>query len=170
MSPYPAGIRDRHIDVGSRPWGRWIAVACLTALPLLAVLNVFGQHPTTTRAASPVADVTVTAPTRLRSGLQFQVRVEVAAHRTVRHLALGFSSGWWDSMGANSIEPQPSSETSHDGLVVLDMGVVPAGQTLTTWLNFTVNPTHLGTESENLVVADGSHTLVRIHRSLTVFP
>jgi hypothetical protein len=50
------------------------------------------------------------------------------------------------------------------------MGSLAAGQTLTVWINFSVNPTNAGNRSEDLAVMDGSHTLVRLHRSLTIFP
>lgn len=168
--PYPPGIRDRHLVVAPRPWGRWIAVALLAALPILALLNVFGQHPTTTAASSPVANVSVSAPSRLRSGLQFEARVAVTARSTIGHLALAFSSGWWDGMGVNSIEPQPSTQTTRHGNVVFDMGKLNAGQRLTTWINFTVNPTSVGSRNENLTVLDGSRPLIRLHRSVTIFP
>jgi hypothetical protein len=169
-APYPPGIADRHFDIGARPWARWICVVVLAALPVLALLNVFGQRPTTSRASSPVADVSVSSPARLRSGLQASSRVEVVAHRRIGHLALAFSQGWWDGIGVNSIEPQPSMQTARDGQIVLDMGSLPAGQTMTTWINFNVNPTAVGSRDEDLTVLDGSHTLVRLHRSVTIFP
>jgi hypothetical protein len=169
-APYPPGITDRHEDIGARPWARWICVAFLAALPVLALLNVFGQHVTTSRASSPVADVSVSTPARLRSGLQASTRVQVVAHSTIGHLALAFSQGWWDGIGVNSIEPQPSMQTARDGQIVLDMGSLPAGQTMTTWINFNVNPTAVGSRDEDLTVLDGSHTLVRLHRSVTIFP
>src|SRR5437763_8936232 len=119
---YPPGIADSHIDVTPhRPRGRWIAVVVLTALPVLALLNFFGQRPTTTQASSPVATVTVSSPARLRSGLQFETKVQVFAHATIGRLELAFSPGWWDGMGVNSIEPQPSTESSRGGQVVLEM-------------------------------------------------
>jgi hypothetical protein len=170
VSGYPPGIADRHIDVARRPWVRWAGVAVVAALPVLALLNFFGQSPSTTRASSPVADVSLTAPTRLRSGLTFQTRVAVRAHTSIGHLALAFSSGWWDSMSVSSIEPQPSTQAERTGQVMLDMGSLAAGQTLTVWINFSVNPTNAGNRSEDLAVMDGSHTLVRLHRSLTIFP
>jgi hypothetical protein len=169
-APYPPGIADRHFDIGARPWARWICVVVLAALPVLALLNVFGQRPTTSRASSPVADVSVSSPAHLRSGLQASTRVEVVAHRTIGHLALAFSQGWWDGIGVNSIEPQPSTQTTSGGQIVLDMGPLPAGQTMTTWINFTVNPTAAGSRNDDLTVLDGSHTLVRLHRTVTIFP
>ena len=45
----------------------------LAVLPVLALLNVFGQRPSTTSARAAAGDLAVTAPARLRSGLIFQV-------------------------------------------------------------------------------------------------
>jgi hypothetical protein len=168
---YPPGISDKHVDITPRrPWGRWAAVVVLSALPVLALFNFFGQRETTSRATSPVASVSLQSPSRLRSGLSFQTKVQVFAHATIGRLELAFSPGWWDGVGVNSISPQPSTESSQGGQVVLEMGKLPAGRTLTTWLNFSVNPTFSGERSEDLTVLDGAHTLVRIHRSVTVFP
>ena len=91
------------------------ALLCLiAALPVLALLNVFGQHPTTTSVSGPVVSVNVTAPARLRSGLIFQVRVQVTAHQPIKELELVFDRGWWESMSVNSSVPEPSEESSSD--------------------------------------------------------
>lgn len=90
-----------------------------SVLPVLALLNVFGQHPSTTSANGAAGDLTVTAPARLRSGLIFQVRVQVTAHHDITKPQLIFDPGWWDSMSENSMAPNPSSETNEDGRVVL---------------------------------------------------
>jgi hypothetical protein len=98
------------------------------------------------------------------------VRVKVVAHREIKQLQLAFDEGWWESMSVNSIEPNPSSETSHNGQVVLAYGNLPAGQTLISWLYFQVNPTNVGKRREDVAIQDGSKLLVRIHRSMTIFP
>jgi hypothetical protein len=152
------------------PWLRRVLLCCVAVLPLLALLNVFGQHPSTSTASSPAATLSVTAPTRLRGGLIFQVKVKVQAHREISQLQIAFDTGWWESMSVNSIEPNPSSETSHNGQVVLAYGNLPAGQTLISWLYFQVNPTNVGKRREDVAIQDGSKLLVRIHRSMTIFP
>jgi hypothetical protein len=152
------------------PWLRRLLLCCVAVLPLLALLNVFGQHPSTSSASSPAATLSVTAPTRLRGGLIFQVKVKVQAHREISQLQIAFDTGWWESMSVNSIEPNPSSETSHNGQVVLAYGNLPAGQALISWLYFQVNPTNVGKRREDVAIQDGSKLLVRIHRSMTIFP
>ncbi len=174
MVQLPDGITlERHRDLSGRWWSPWVRrslLGCIAVLPLLALLGVFGQKPSTSFASSPAATLSVTAPTRLRGGLIFQVKVKVVAHRAIGQLQIAFDTGWWESMSVNSIEPNPSSETSHNGQVVLSYGKLPAGQTLISWVYFQVNPTNVGKRREDIAIEDGSQLLVRIHRSATIFP
>jgi hypothetical protein len=164
---------ERHRDLAGRmksPWVRRGLLSCVAVLPLLALLNVFGQHPTTTSASSPVASMNVTAPARLRSGLIFQVRVQVSAHRDIKELELVFDRGWWESMSVNSIVPEPSQESSEEGRVLLSYGKLGAGQQHVNWIYFQVNPTDVAKRTENVELRDGSTALLRIHRAITIFP
>lgn len=147
------------------------ALLCLIAvLPVLALLGVFGQRPSTTISKAQAATLSVTAPERLRSGLIFQVRVEVLAHRNIHELQIVFDKGWWESMSVNSIEPEPSSAASQNGEVVLSYGALQAGRSLTAWIYFQVNPTNVGKRREDVEITDGSTPLTHLHRSLTIFP
>ncbi len=174
MSGLPDGITlERNRDLRGRtraPWLRRALLCCVAALPVLALLNVFGQDPSTSSASGPAASLSVTAPTRLRGGLIFQVRVKVVARQEIKQLQLDFDEGWWESMSVNSIEPNPSNENSHDGQVVLSYGSLPAGKTLVCWIYFQVNPTNVGNRREDVALQDGSQLLARVHRSLTIFP
>ena len=144
---------------------------CLIAVfPVLALLNVFGQHPTVTTAHAAAADLKVTAPARLRSGLIFQVRVEVLAHRALSLPQLIFSQGWWESMSENSVAPNPTDQTSSNGRVAFTYNKLAAGHTLVVWLYFQVNPTNVGKRSEDVALNDGSSPITSVHRSLTIFP
>jgi hypothetical protein len=174
VTQLPEGISlERHRDLRGRASGVWIRRAlllCVTTIPVLALLNVFGQHPSTSSAAGPAASLAVTAPARLRSGLIFQVRVKVVARREIKQLQLDFDEGWWESMSVNSIQPEPSSQNSHDGQVLLSYGSLPAGKTLVCWIYFQVNPTNVGKRREDVALLDGSQLLARVHRSATIFP
>lgn len=170
----PEGISlEHHRDfVGARaaPWFRRLLLCCIAVLPVLALLNVFGQHPSTSSANSPAASMNVTAPSRLRSGLIFQVRVQVVAHRDIKELGIAFDKGWWESMSVNSIVPEPSEESSDEGKVVLSFGKLGAGHQQVNWIYFMVNPTNVGKRTENVELRDGSTPLLRIHRAMTIFP
>jgi hypothetical protein len=145
-------------------------LCCIAVLPLLALLNVFGQHPAITSASGPAASLTVTAPTRLRSGLIFQVKVQVDARRDIKQLQLDFDEGWWESMSVNSIVLEPEQETSKAGHVQLLYGKLEAGESLVARIYSQVNPTNVGKRRENVILADSETPLLTVHRSLTIFP
>jgi hypothetical protein len=174
MTELPDGITlERNRDMRgwlTSPLYRRALLCCVAALPVLALLGVFGQKPSTSTARSPALAVSVTAPSRLRSGLIFQVHVQVAAHRPVKQLEVVFDKGWWDSMSVNSIVPEPSEESSDNGQVVLEYGKLRAGDSLSFWIYFQVNPTNVGERREDVEVRDSSTPLAHIHRSMTIFP
>jgi hypothetical protein len=174
MTEVPEGlILERNRDLVGRTrhtYYRRLLLCLIAVLPVLALLDAFGQKPSTTIAEAPVAKLSVTAPERLRSGLIFQVRVEVFAHRDIHELKIVFDRGWWESMSVNSIVPEPTSEASQNGKVILSYGALPAGQLLAAWLYFQVNPTNVGTRREDVAITDGSTPLAELHRSLTIFP
>jgi hypothetical protein len=170
----PDGLTlERNRDLRGRSehvWYRRALLGLLTVLPVLALLNVFGQRPSTTSANGAAGDLIVTAPARLRSGLIFQVRVQVTAHHDIAKPQLIFDPGWWDSMSENSMEPNPSSQTNEDGRVVLSYNELAAGHKLLVWLYFQVNPTNVGKRREDVELDDGATMITRVHRSLTIFP
>jgi hypothetical protein len=170
----PDGLTlERNRDLrgrGGHAWYRRILLCLIAVLPILALLNVFGQRPTTTSAHGIAADLAVTAPARLRSGLIFQVRVQVTARQDIAKPQLVFDPGWWDSMSENSLEPNPSSQTNENGSVVLSYTKLAAGHRLLVWLYFQVNPTNVGKRTEDVELDDGATMITRVHRSLTIFP
>jgi hypothetical protein len=170
----PDGLTiERNRDLRGRAghvWYRRVLLGVIAVLPVLALLNVFGQRPTVSSAHSFAADLQVTAPARLRSGLIFQVRVKVLAHRKLSSLQLVFDRGWWESMSENSISPNPTNQSSQDGRVALSYGKLVAGRSLTVWLYFQVNPTNVGKRREDVDLYDGPTLITHIHRSLTIFP
>lgn len=170
----PDGLTlERNRDLQGRPghaWYRRALLGLVAVLPVLALLNVFGQRPTVSSAHAVAADLQVTAPARLRSGLIFQVRVQVTAHADIAMPQLAFDRGWWESMSVNSIEPNPSNESTQNGSVVLSFNKLRAGQSLIVWIYFQVNPTNVGNRRENVALGDGSTPIVAVHRSLTIFP
>jgi hypothetical protein len=174
MPDVPDGISlERHRDLRGRERGlyvRWVLLGVIGILPVLALLNVFGQRPTSTTVDGSTASLSVTAPAHLRSGLIFQVRVEVIAHRDLHELEIAFDRGWWESMSVNSIVPEPSKSNFQNGQVVLSYGKLEAGQKLIAWVYCQVNPTNVGERRENVEIDDNGTPLVHLHRSLTVFP
>jgi hypothetical protein len=156
--------RSRH------PQYRRVLLCVIAVLPVLALLNVFGQKPTLSVARAAAGDLEVTAPARLRSGLIFQVHVSVIAHQNIDQPELLFDPGWWDSMSLNSLVPNPNNQSNSNGRVAMAFNKVAAGHTLSVWLYFQVNPTNVGDRREDVELEDGATPIATVHRSLTIFP
>jgi hypothetical protein len=151
-------------------WARRVVLTLFAVLALLALLDRFGQQPSSAVADSPAATLRLSAPESLRGGLLFQARVEIRARRTVRFPRLVLDDGWTEGMQFNSIEPSPASEASRDGRLVLSYDQLNPGDRLVVWLQFQVDPTNVGHRPFGLELDDQSISLARIDRSLTVFP
>ena len=137
---------------------------------LAALLNVFGQRPVDTLAASSAADLHVFAPTKLRGGLYYQGRFTIDAKQDIKKATLVLDSGWTEQMQINTVVPSPVGESSRNGKYTLEFGHVPAGQKLVAWMQFQVNPTNVGHRSQDVALYDDTTLLATTHRSVTVFP
>jgi hypothetical protein len=137
---------------------------------LAGLLNVFGQRPTNTFAASSAADLHVYAPKALRGGLYYEGRITIDAKQDIEKATIVLDSGWTEQMQINTIEPAPIGESSRDGKLALEFGHIPAGQKLVAWLQFQVNPTNVGRRSQDLALYDDTTLLAQVDRTVTVFP
>ena len=143
----------------------------LLALVLLAgLLNVFGQRPTESLAATSAADLRVFAPGDIRGGLYYEGRFTVEAKEEIDHAILVLDGGWTEQMQINTIEPSPIGEASRDGRLALDFGHVNAGRKLVVFLQYQVNPTNVGRRSQDVELYDDETLLAKVDRTLTVYP
>ena len=142
----------------------------LTAIPVLALANVFGQHPTTSSASAAGATMSLLAPTRARGGLIYEARFRIDAVREIKDAHLVLSPGWLEGMTVNTIEPSVSDETSTNGSLQLALGDIPAGHTFALYLQFQVNPTNVSHRAQDADLFDGSSRLISLRRTITVFP
>lgn len=174
MGGYPDFLEPRrHRDAEGRllrPWLRRLGVAALGGIATLALLNVFGQRATTSRAGGPAAGLEVRGPTKVRSGLLFQQRVTVRAARAIEHPRLVLAEGWVDGLQLNTIAPQPVSESSRDGSLVLGYDGLAAGDVLRVHLQFQANPTSVGRSDLSIELDDATTPLVALRRTLTTYP
>jgi hypothetical protein len=163
--------RDR--DLAGRTWHPWLRrglLALLAVPPVLALANTFGQHQSALSATSTAATLTVNAPSRLRGGLLYTVSFAIRAHSDLKKATLVLDPGWIDGMQVNSINPQPVDEGSRNGRVVLVLGHIAAGQRVEYWIEFQVNPTTVGTRTQNVELDDGGKRILTERRKLTVYP
>lgn len=174
MSEIPETIvLKRHRDLAGRRHQAWVRRALLLLVglvPLLALFNVFGQHPHTARADSSTAGLELYATDAVRGGLLWQARFTVKAHRELKDAVLELDQGWMEGHTINTIEPSPVGEGSHDGKLVLDLGHVPAGDKHVLYIQFQTNPTTVGRKSQHVRLYDGKQLLTTLDRTITVFP
>jgi hypothetical protein len=166
-------VLKRHRDLDGRRNEIWIRrglFALLCVLPVLALLDVFGQRPSSTTATADAAVLDVYAPHHVRGGLIFEARFHVTARRALRHAVLVLDPGWLEGMTVNTIEPSPVSEGSDDGRLTLTLGQIPQGTSHLLFVQFQVDPTNVGRRSQTVDLYDGDQRLATVHRTVTVFP
>jgi hypothetical protein len=174
VSELPQGIdpaRDRDLE-GRRhqPWTRRVVLVVLGGFCAAALAGLVGQRPATTSAGSPAADLTVTAPERLRGGLFFEGTIRVRAVTRVPRPRLVLGPAWVEGVTTNSISPEAADQDDDDGRLVLAFGELPAGETLTVRIAMQMNPTTWGRMAQDVELRDGDEVLARVDRDLTVFP
>jgi len=149
---------------------RWAVVAALAVVVAAGAANVFGQRHVVLVATSPYATLRVSAPGALRSGLIYQGKFEVEAHRGLRKPTLVLASGWSDAMSVNSVRPEPTRSWSDGGRVGLEFEPIAPGRTLTVYVYQQANPTTVGRRDISVELRDGNRALATIDRSIDVFP
>jgi hypothetical protein len=165
----------RHRDFEGRRVERWVPIglfALVCIVPVLGVLNVFGQRPKVEKAAAPngMATLELSAPTDVRGGLLFQARFDIRAKREIKDAVLVLDSGWLESMTLNTSEPSPANETSSNGSLAFDLGNIPAGKLWRQYLQFQANPVNSGSQSQGVSVYDGNVQLLHLNRTMMVWP
>jgi hypothetical protein len=164
--------RNRDLNgLSNRPWMRRAIVLALAAFCVVGVLNLFGQRPTTQTVQSGAARLDLYAPTTLRGGLLFSARFHVHARRDLKNAELVLDPGWAEGMSINTVEPSPLGQGSSNGRVTFQLGHIPDGQSYLLFMQFQVNPTNVAwNRPQNVTLVDGKTPLLRLHRSITIFP
>ena len=144
--------------------------ALLGIVLLMGLANVFGEMPTRTNVTSPAARLEVSAPLDLRGGLFYQGRFDIHANRDLEHATLVLANGWLEQMHINTIEPAPIAESSRDGLLALDFGHVAAGDSITAYVQFQVNPTNVGCRPQDVQLFDDTELLATADRNVCIYP
>jgi hypothetical protein len=166
-------VLERDLELRGRSHEIWIRRGLFALLPLvsvLALLDVFGQHPSDSQVSSAAATLTLHAPSKVRGGLLFEARFTVEAHRDLENAVLLLDRGWFEGMTANTIEPAPTDEKSVDGDPALVLGPIAAGRSHVLYMQFQVNPTSVGRRAQTVRLLDGDRLLLTLPRRLTVFP
>jgi len=168
-------VLRRHRDLeGMGRRGIWVRRAVIGAIALISVLalfDVFGQRPSTARAATAAAILSVYSPTAIRGGDFMEARFHVTAKQELKNARLVLDPGWAEGLSINTVEPSPASQSSANGRLAFELGRIPAGQSYILFMQFQVNPTNLAWQRpQNVELLDGTTPILHVHRSLTVFP
>lgn len=170
----PPGIDlERHAHLGRRGWTVWVrraALVVIAAIPVLGLLNVFGQRSESTAADGARASLVVSSPARLRGGLLFTTEIVVTPHRDIDDGRIYLDRGWFRNMSLNGISPQPSNQGAQGRWQIWEFGSMKADQPFTVFISWQANPTNLGTQPETVQLYDGDTHITTVHRSRTVFP
>ncbi|HKG43581.1 MAG TPA: hypothetical protein VKB10_04995 [Gaiellaceae bacterium] len=174
MANAPDGILvGRHRDLTGRQWHPWVRrglLALVGLILLLALFDLFGQSPSTTKAQASVATLEVNAPSAVRGGLLFQARFTIHAHSELKDATLVLNRAWLDGFTVNTIEPSPVGEGSRNGSLTLDLGHLPAGAKHVLFMDFQVNPTTISDRTLRVELDDDDQPLLTVSRTLRVFP
>lgn len=163
--------RDRDLEGRQNEiWVRRGLFALLCVVPVLALVNLFGQQPQTSTRSAAAARLLVSAPSRVRGGLLYQARFRIAAKKKLDQAELVLDRGWIDGLTINTVEPSPVSETSANGKLALDLGPISAGQSYVLVMAFQVNPTTVGHRDQTVTLYDGNRALITLQRTITIFP
>jgi hypothetical protein len=174
MASAPDGLTlERHRDLVGRDawvWIRRLLLTPLVALLVLALLDLFGQRPTSSTVNAPAASLKVYAPVHARSGLIYAARFHITAHRDIKDAYLVLDPGWAEGYTVNGLAPQPLTEASRNGRIAYGFGHILAGHSLIFFLSLQVNPTNVGHRSQNVELDDGETPILTVHRMITIFP
>ena len=163
----------RHRDLRgreNRPYVRWALLTMLGFLCVLGLLNAFGQRPDTATGSGDGVELEVYSPERLRSGLFFMSRFTIRAERELEAATLLLDPGWMEGITLNTLVPSPVGEANRDGTIAFNLGRVRAGTEHVFFLQFQVNPTETGRRPQDVELLDGETPLVRLDRTVTIFP
>lgn len=164
-----------HRDLAGRaaePWVRRAVLLVLVAVLAIGLANVFGQQASTTEVAGAAATLRMSAPSAIRGGDIFALRLEIAATGApIDKPRVVLGRGWLEGITVNTQSPAAAAEEgTPDGGVVMSFDTVPAGRTLTVRMQLQVNPTTVSRREAVVVLRDGGRELARVDRSLTIFP
>ena len=165
-------FRELPPDSGARGLAARRAAMCvLAAVVALALLNVFGQQPSTSRAATGAATLVVSAPTTVRGGLLFQGRIQIVANRTITDPQIVLSRGWFEGMQVNTIEPAATDEAPAAGRrVALTYGRLEPGDVMTVWIELQVDPDNPGRRPLDVELRDGGRPVAAVAHDITILP
>lgn len=142
----------------------------MLAVPVCALLNVFGQRTNVSTVSTPGAKLTLFAPSNARGGLMYTAKFDIVARQELKNATLVLAPGWADQYTVNGITPQPSNETSANGKLVWSLGDISQGKTFTEFVSLQINPINVGGHTQTVWLYDGSRQVAVLHHHIRIWP
>jgi|SRR5882724_855914 len=93
----PFGIdRARHQELTGRGWHVWwrrMVLSVFAALPVLGLLNVFGQHAEPRSVQSRAAALLIDSPAHVGGGLVFTTEIQITPRQPLQNARLYLENG-----------------------------------------------------------------------------
>jgi hypothetical protein len=161
VDPPPAPELPRRVRL-YRP--QWIGLPLLMLVPVLAVLNVFGESRKEARAAGAVLELRVEYPTRVREGQRTDLRVHVrnVSDRMLDTVALVFDAAYLDRFESVAFTPG-----AQDGYRVEFLRVLPGEEGAA---RVEVEAADAWSHSGSVVARAGGAEVTRVQLRTFVFP
>jgi hypothetical protein len=166
--------RKTHVELYRRdiePYFRRAILLIFVGFGAAALANVFGQHTHVRSVDAPgAARLTLETPGRARGGLIYQTIFRVDAHRDLAKPTLVLNPGWFDGLTINTIEPDAVTWGQKDGLTTIQLPAIAAGDYFVLRLQYQVNPTVIGSRTQDVSLEDGESRILTLEDGQTIFP
>lgn len=170
---FPDGLDDGHAQArdGLHRIPNLLSILVLGAIVAAALLGLFGggrSRPIT--ISGPDATLTVTTPRTMRSGLFFETRIAVVAHRPIKDVVIALPPALWRDQTINTAIPQSEKEEATDGSFAFHYGPLSAGATLDLKFDGQINPPLFAGTRGSITLRDGDRPLATIPLTYRVWP
>ena len=167
----PEGIEEKHVLKRHGSLAGAVPLLVLTVVMAAALLGAFGgTGPDRLRAESPEAELTVSVPLTLRSGVFFEMGIRVSARNHLDDAVIAVDPALWRDMTINTVMPGSAEEAFEDGLFRFHYGSLDAGQRLELKIDGQVNPDLFAGTGGEVELLDGKRTLVTVPVKIKVLP
>ena len=167
----PDGIDERHVLKRHGRLAGAVPLLVLSVVMAAALLGAFGgTGPDRLRAESPDAELTVSLPLTLRSGVFFEMVVGVSARNHLDDAVIAIGPALWRDMTINTVMPGSAEEKFEDGFFRFHYGSLDAGQRLELKIDGQVNPDLFAGTRGEVELLDGQRTLATVPVKIKVLP
>lgn len=169
-APLPDGIAARHFEPRSQHGPSVFSLAVLAGIFAWGLSGFAGGRDTVATNSGPAATLDVRLPAFIRTGEQFEARIDVTAHRPIGRLVIAVTPGLWRDMALGAMTPQSAEQSFERDRYRFAYGKVAAGDRFAVKLDFQINPTLHGTNEGRVSVHDGDERLAEVAVKTHILP